>query len=297
MKRYATILTTSLILAALALPVFAGSDIDETRDVNRDALISVDNLAGSITIVGWDRDKVEIKGTLDKKAEKLRVEGDREELEIRVKYPKKKNLNIRKGSVLEIRVPENCRLDLEGVSCDIDVSKFHGRLEAGVVSGNVRIVGDTEGIDVSTVSGDVNVDSETDMVEIESISGYIEVRGVSKSLEISMVSGEAEVHGGELHDFRFNCVSGDLDIYAEPASGADWELECHSGDLNLHLPADLSAEFDIELFSGDIHNEFGPDARRTSKFAPGKELRFTAGDGDANIEISTFSGDIRLVQR
>lgn len=299
MKRYAPILVAALALTAFAAVAFAGDrDIDETHDVNRDAVVSIDNLAGSITIVGWDRDKVEIKGTLDRKADRLQVEGNRDELEVKVKYPKKKkNLSIRKGSVLEIRVPEHCSLELEGVSCDIDVSDFHGQLEAGSISGNIRVVGDTESIDVSTVSGDVYVESATDMVEIESISGFVEVKGVRKSLEISMVSGEAEVSCDELLEFSFNCVSGDLDIDATPAPGADWELECHSGELTLHLPKDLSAEFDIELFSGDVHNEFGPEARRTSKFAPGKELRFTAGDGEADIEISTFSGDIRLVRR
>ena len=297
MNRNATILVAALALLTLAAPVLAGSEIDETRDVNRDALISVDNLAGSITITGWDRDQVEIKGTLDKKAEELRIDGDRDKLSIEVAYPKRKNLNVRKGSVLEIRVPRNCRLELEGVSCDIDVSDFQGRIEAGTISGAVRVTGDTESVDVATVSGDVSVESETDAVEIESISGFVEVRGVRESLEISMISGEVEVHAGELKTFRFNCVSGDLELTAAPASGADWEIEGHSGDLTLRLPADLSAEFDIELFSGDLHNEFGPEARRTSKFAPGKELRFTAGGGDASVEISSFSGDVRLVRR
>ena len=291
-----TILTIALTLATLTSAVFAG-DINETRDVNRDAVIVVDNLAGSITVTGWNREQVEIKGTLDAKAEKLELEGNRETLEIKVKYPRKRNLNIKKGSVLEIRVPEGCRLELKGVSCNIDVSKFHGRVEAGTVSGDVRIVGDTAGIEAASVSGDIFVDSSTESVEISSVSGFVEVRGTTRSLEIDMVSGEVEVKSDGLKDFRFNIVSGDLDLDVAPAPGADWEINGHSGDITLHLPADVSAEFDIEVFSGDIHNDFGPKARRTSKFAPGKELQFTAGGGDAEIDISTFSGDIRLVRR
>lgn len=297
MKINAKTMLAIMLLAILAVPALAGGDIDEKRDVNSDAKIVVDNLAGSITVVGWDRKEVEIKGSLDEKADKLEIEGDRDDLEIKVKYPKKKNLNIKKGSVLEIRVPEGCRLELKGVSCDIDVSKFHGLLETENVSGDIRIVGDTAGITTSTVSGDVFIDTDTDVVEVSCISGYVEVRGVRGTLEVNMVSGEVEVHSDVLKNFSFNIVSGDLDIEVAPAADADWEINSHSGDITLRLPSDVSAEFDIEVFSGDIDNAFGPEARRTSKFAPGKELQFTAGSGSANIEISTFSGDIRLVQR
>lgn len=295
-NRTATLaLMLPLLFAAVAL---AGDrDIDERRDVDGDAVINVDNLAGEIIIVGWDKNEVHIKGTLDKKAEKLEIDGGGDSLDIKVKYPRKKNQNIKKGSYLEIRVPEGCELEMEGVSCDMEVSDFHGLLEAVTVSGDMKIEGGMRGLETSTVSGDVVIDSETETVEIETVSGYIEVRGVKRSLEISLVSGEAEVWADELMDFSFNCVSGDLTARATPARGADWELECHSGDLTLELPDDVDAEFDIELFSGDLDNDFGPEAKRTSKFAPGKELRFTAGDGGADVEISTFSGDVRLVKR
>ncbi len=45
-----------------------------------------------------------------------------------------------------------------------------------------------------------------------------------------------------------------------------------------------------------MRNDFGPKAKRTDKYGPGKELRFSAGDGSANIEISMFSGDVRLIK-
>jgi hypothetical protein len=33
---------------------------------------------------------------------------------------------------------------------------------------------------------------------------------------------------------------------------------------------------------------------RTSKYAPGRELRFTEGDGDARVSIKTLNGSLRL---
>ena len=100
-----------------------------------------------------------------------------------------------------------------------------------------------------------------------------------------------------LKEFSFASVSGDFDMTGSIADNADWKIDCHSGDVVLNLSADISAEFDIQSFTGDIENEFGPQARRTSKYAPGRELQFTAGGGDADVDINMFSGDLKLLKR
>ena len=38
----------------------------------------------------------------------------------------------------------------------------------------------------------------------------------------------------------------------------------------------------------------GPRARRTSKYAPGKELSFTEGAGEATIRVKSFSGTVTI---
>ena len=53
-------------------------------------------------------------------------------------------------------------------------------------------------------------------------------------------------------------------------------------------------EFEVETFSGRIKNAFGPEAERTSEYAPGQELRFTTGGGDASVEVESFSGTVEI---
>ncbi len=66
--------------------------------------------------------------------------------------------------------------------------------------------------------------------------------------------------------------------------------------MELRLPAATAADFDVTTFSGNISNEFGPQARRTSEYGPGKELSFSTGAG-ARIVAKSFSGDVRLRKR
>ena len=56
----------------------------------------------------------------------------------------------------------------------------------------------------------------------------------------------------------------------------------------------MSARFDIETFNGNIRNCFGPDSVRTSKYAPGRELKFTEGGGSGRVTINTLNGNLRL---
>ena len=59
----------------------------------------------------------------------------------------------------------------------------------------------------------------------------------------------------------------------------------------------MDAAHGSETFNGDIDNCFGPEARRTSKYAPGRELSFTAGDGNGEIRIKTLNGDVILCKK
>jgi len=53
-------------------------------------------------------------------------------------------------------------------------------------------------------------------------------------------------------------------------------------------------EFDVSTFSGDLRNELGHSGKVLHVEDEGKSLTFTVGDGTAEVEIETFSGDVRV---
>jgi putative adhesin len=272
-------LTLNLLICLLAAaPVLAGGqDVNETRKVDGDATIVINVLAGTLKITGWDKDEVKVVGILDEKADAFKISGDRDDMEFKVKYPRRvKNID---GSDLEFMVPRGCMLEVETVSTDVDLQDFEGSIE------------------LASVSGEIYVDCEAASTEISGVSGDIMIKGVRDMLEVSIVSGSAEIRTDTLNEFSFNAVSGDLDLWADIAKHGDWDIDCHSGNVTLYLPSDVDAEFEVDTFSGDIDNDFGVKSRRTSKYAPGRELIFTNGDGSGNIEISIFSGEVMLKKK
>ncbi len=76
-------------------------------------------------------------------------------------------------------------------------------------------------------------------------------------------------------------------------SDGNLEMESRSGSVRVTLPADTPATYELETFSGSIHNDFGPEPTKP-RYGPGSSLEFTVGEGHANVELTSFSGGIRL---
>ena len=80
-------------------------------------------------------------------------------------------------------------------------------------------------------------------------------------------------------------------------SNAELAIEGFSGATVVTLPADLNATISVETHSGSIRSDFGDDRVRTEKYGPGAWLETEVGDGSAEIEISSFSGSVKLSKR
>lgn len=299
MTRHKRIAGPALLALILiwALPTLAGSPIDETRKVDNDATISVENIAGEVIVKGWNKSEVKITGTLDKKAKKLEITGGGNRLSIKVEYPNRVR-NINEGTHLEIMVPSGCDLEIDVVSADVSVDAVTGDVEIEAVSGEVLLRGSPSEVEVECVSGNLDIDVQTNSANLECVSGDIEVRGVRGELECSVVSGSITVDAGKhMKSLECETVSGDIAVRGELPEESNWSLEGHSGEILLELSGDVDAEFSIETFSGKIHDAFGHKAHRTSKYAPGSELEFVEGSGSASVEIEVFSGDVRVKHR
>jgi DUF4097 and DUF4098 domain-containing protein YvlB len=309
-----TVFSLAMAIATIAGSAAAQQTINETRPAAPCGAVEVHNTAGSVRVVGWNRNEVQVTGTLGRGTERLdfTTEGDR--TRIRVVLPR--NARDVQGSQLEIRVPVQSSPQVQTVSADIEISGVRGGLEAQAVSGRVEITADrAPTLKASTVSGGVRLRGSSGSVDAESVSGTLDIqvatqraraktvsgdltlREASGSAEASTVSGNALVDGGRFNRMSLSSVSGTLHFRGELEQGGLYHLNSHSGNVELRLPARTAADFEVNTFSGRITNDFGPAAERTSRYAPGMELRFTAAGGGARVVAKTFSGNVRLIRQ
>jgi len=286
--------TTLMILVTLAVAGIAQADrmVDETRPLAADGRVEISNISGEIEVIGWSGDGVSITGKLEDGVEELVLSSGGSRLSIEVELERRTRSN---GSAyLTIKVPRTADLEIETVSADISVDGVLGELDLESVSGQVEISGETRSVEAASVSGDVIATSTSGSSELESVSGNIIVRQATGRLDADVVSGNIEIEDGILDSFNAETVSGSIFCAAVPTDRGRFSLETMSGTVEIVVPSEINADFYIETYSGSIKNDIGPAPKRTDKYAPGKELRFTAGSGGPKISIESFSGSVKL---
>lgn len=284
----------------LAAPVWAARSVEETRPAEPDVKVSIENLSGSVEVTGWDRSEVKVSGSLGDDTRGLWLDGDPSDWEIEVEIPDgrwggRRDLESR----LEVWVPRGAEVEVETVSASIRIRDVDGRLDLESVSGEIDAAGGGRRVELETVSGaiDFTGGGATWELDAESVSGRVTLRGVRGEIEASSVSGRLDVEAVEIRRGVFESVSGDVRLDLDPSGNAVIDVEAHSSNVTLTLPANVSARFQVSTFSGKIDNDFGPTGERTSRFAPGRSLDHTTGDGAVRVSIETFSGNVSLRRR
>jgi len=291
-------------LAALLSPgvVFAATPINQTRALNAEGEIKVENVSGLIKVRVWNEPRVQITGSLGEGVEKLVIEGDARSLHIEVKYPERKGwfnwgggINVKEATQLELMVPIKASLDLDAVSAKIDVQGSAApRMSINSVSGDSSVLASSPGkLSVESVSGNVSLKLTSPQVTVNTVSGDVKMLGhLNGRLDIETVSGNVELDTPVLNQLHFNSVSGDGRFQTSLAKDGRIEMDSVSGSLQLTLPKTSSGQFQVESFSGDISSAIGKVVKE--EYGPGQSLNARIGDGKSVVNLNTMSGDVTI---
>ncbi len=296
MNKIASKFMIALIGLALAVTVNA-REVDETIDAASDGHVDIINIAGNTEVYGWSKNSVEVTGELGDRVEELVLERNGDKVLVKVKVPRSNSSNI--ASDIIVRVPAASSVDVSGVNADINCEDVTGEQKLHTVSGDIDTEVADNDITVETVSGDVDVTGEGEMIEIRAntVSGDVTLFRLGGAVTAEAVSGEVIIDEGSYDRASLQTVNGEVIFQAELRDGGKMNVESVNGDVDVMFSDKVSARFDIETFNGDIDNCFGPQPRRTSKYAPGLELSFTEGDGDGRVIVSTLNGDISVCNK
>jgi len=288
---------TTILICLLTLPAFADETVDRSLDAASDGHVDVSNISGSVTVNGWNRNTVEVTGTLGRNVEELVFERDGDTIMIKVKVPRSSGRGIE--SKLRISVPKNSSVDVGTVSADIDVSDVTGEQGLHSVSGDITTEYTGADMSAESVSGDIEISGNqaAGEVDVSTVSGDVTLFRVSGKVEAQSVSGSVVVDEGSFDRAELSTVNGEIVFRGELKKSGRLSIDTINGGVDVDFVGDVSAKFEIDTFNGGIRNCFGPKAERTSKFAPGWELEFTEGGGDGRVEISTMNGGVSLCKK
>ncbi|MEP7246493.1 MAG: DUF4097 family beta strand repeat-containing protein, partial [Gammaproteobacteria bacterium] len=195
-------IASTLVIAALALASTAGNaaahDFARTVPADASGVVEISNVAGTITVTGWDRPEVDVKATLEGSVERVDVSSNGNRTTIKVVYP---TMSMRSGEAnLHVSVPQRSEVSVSAVSADVTTTGLLG--EQGLKS----------------VSGEVHAELTEGAFEAKTVSGGIRLRGNSKAADVRLqtVSGDISFERGA-GEVDATSVSGDLRLELAPA--------------------------------------------------------------------------------
>ncbi len=289
MKRAALILMTTLAMPAW---LAAQATVDQRRPAAPDGIVEIENPAGSVKVVGWDKAEVWVKGTLAPDAE-LDFGGSDKRTEIEIEVENHPGA----PSDIEVHVPAGSQVEVEGFNADIEVSGVTGTVEAETLHGGITQTGAAREVSLASVNGTVDVTGARGLIQVEVVNGTVAIRDSSGQLEASTVNGELVVAGGPFEKAALESVAGGVRFEADLGAQGRLDVETVSGAAEVFVAANLKADFSISSFSGEIGNELGMGTVEQQDFLPAKELSFSTGSGGARITVETLSGTVNIRKR
>jgi DUF4097 and DUF4098 domain-containing protein YvlB len=200
---------------------------------------------------------------------------------------------------LRVQVPRGSQLSATAVSADIRSTGVAGAQHLQAVSGNIDADVFAAPVDVHTVDGNIRLlgDGQASHISADSVSGDVRVGQGAGDVQASSISGNLQLTlkpAGAVH-LRTN--SGDIRLDGALAPKAKLDMNTVSGRIDLHAAAPDGLGYDVNSFAGDIGDCFGQQAGHVSRYAPGRRLSGTHGNGAASVRIQTLNGDVSFCDR
>jgi hypothetical protein len=255
--------------------------------------LKVFGVAGSIRLVGWDRDSVMVTSRSrppgfffinDPAAVKMGVD--------QFRFGVEENAQSAAATPYHfvVYLPKQSRISVRTTSADIDGSDVSGWFSTA--SGSIHLGGAPDAtLDVESITGNIDVNVNASWLRARTGRGRLIVRGAVPDVDASTVDGELDVATSAIVRGRFSSVTGDIRYAGSIAPSAIFDFSNHAGAVDMALPASVSGTFDLSSVTGIVENSLA-QSRPVSGGA--HALRLTLGRGDAQITVRTFKGTVRL---
>jgi len=244
--------------------------MSKTISAGRTPKIVIENIAGDLSLVGWEGDDILLKG-------------DDDEMQF---SQNGEMVSISCEDDLSLRVPKASSVFIKNISGDASIRGVLGGIELKEIESDLSIR-DVDSVVIDTIQSDLNVRGMKGNLFVKSANNDVSIRDVDGNVTLESVANDLA-----LRDVRGNVkaeVSDDVVFYLNPQPGNVYSIIA-GNDILLVMPPKANAiltlnadEIDIE-WKG-VKNEEDVTSRV-----------ITLGDGSAVITLSA-GGDIRVTNQ
>ena len=259
--------------------------------------VQISNIAGSVTVNGWDKPEVDIEGELGTTVKRVDVTHTTNRIEIKVILPKDLNHIPDRSAeaTLQVHVPVNSAVEVSTVNAAITVDDIHGASRLHSVSGDVHagLAGADE--EAASVNGNVYVSGNPTVATLRAstVNGTVFLTHGVGDISAHTVNGRLDLAVDAVKSGDASSVNGEVNFRGHLMPDAHIKATTVNGKLTVHVSADAGFMYNIATFGGSIHTCFGtPNGSGPQSGQVGSN-----GAGHASVHLGTLRGDIDLCDR
>jgi len=169
-------------------------------------------------------------------------------------------------------------------------------LEIRNPQGRILVQGMQADASVQSVGADISIRDYSGRLLVHSVAGDIEVVRPSGSVEAYSITGNLHFVSPSTSRLHGSTTSGSILFEGDFMERGDYILSAYSGDLTIVCPSAASFELTAKTLKGKVINSMPMTHRRESASPLGasNSLLGTRNAGRANVDITSFSGNIRI---
>ena len=275
-------------------------DFHSTHPLNAGGRVSVESFNGSIELLGWDQNSVEVNGTKSAASQsalddiKIDIQSSPDSVRIRAVRPV--DAFHHGGVRFSIRVPRKAVLDL--------VASSNGRLEVEDVDGSARLRTSNGSIRLVRLHGDVMAQTSNGSIEAHEVNGKLDVRTSNGHIRTETTGGSlaAETSNGSItarmtnpaadSPVRLYSSNGHIELAVDGTRLPEMRASTSNSSILLRVPATADVEVRAHTSHSSVTSEFSglhyEDDRRHS------DMEGVIGHGGPLVELRTSNGSIRI---
>ncbi len=260
--------------------------------------VSLEGFNGTVEIVGWDKDTIEINGTkyasTQERLAEMKVEIDAQPSSVRI-HTSRPTMRGNMGVRYSIRVPRKAVLDqivtsngaikIEDIDGVARLKTSNGQLKVTRLNGSLEAETSNGGVDIMDTSGQVRVHTSNGGVKAEITKGSFEATTSNGSIRATLRDSDSS------KPVVLHSSNGGIDVTLDKMH--EVRADSSNSSITVRLPANANARLRAHTSNSSIATDFGVSAQGTlSKH----HLEGNIGSGGPLLDLSTSNGGIRVLR-
>ena len=258
---------------------------DRTVTVTKGSRLTVSNMAGEVVLRTWDRDSLRVQAshppriTID-----IQTTGNIVAVKAKGGPPQAVDYEITAPTWLPVKV--------SGQFIYIGIEGVQNEVSAETVRGDIVVKGGSGSVTAKTIEGEIIVEDAKGRINASSVNEGIRISGANGDVTADSTNGDIILTKVEARSLEVTTVNGDIRFEGAIAPGSMQRISTHNGDITVIVPETANATFTVRTYNGDFNSNL--PVKTVGEVRRGRRATYTLGTGNAEFELESFGGTVRL---